>query len=490
MTATTSQIVSGVTGLTDSQVAAVASGAMSVGRNRCVLFGDSITTYNNATASNAYCNQSRGHMTWANILLGRRRLDVVANLGVGGDTTTQMLARIGDVLAVDAEWVVVLGGINDIAGTFTSAPTVTANLEAIYDQLRAGGRRVVALSVLPVTAAHPSFSRKLISRIRAVNSWISTYCRTNAGMVYVDAMGAVVDPASSDFVPRTGYYPDVTHPGTPAAYAIGKAIKEAITNYIAPLDEGPSSVGDSYLAARTTLTSLTGDGTTATATLAAHGLLAGDPFTLEGATPTGYNGSWTVLTAPTTSTLTFACTASGAATGTLLISNNDQILDNPLFGTPSAGLASSWTITESSTVTTPTTSARTDGKGNWQQLSVTASAASAFVTLQGGDHITRVFSGDTIVFEAEIECDAAPVNLEGVQFELNCIIGGQVVTAIANYRLTGSAAPTEAWSGVLRTEPLLITGAVTRCRPKVVAYFSAAGSAVVRVSRAQLRKVR
>ena len=490
MTATTNLIVAGGDSLSQQVATAVASGAMSVARNRCVLFGDSITAYNTATASNALANQARGYMTWANILLGERRLEVVSNLGVGGDTTAQMLARINSVLAVDAEYVVVLGGSNELLGNYFTIDTVTSNLTAIYELLRAAGRKVIAVSTLPVTAAHPNYTQQAATRVRAVGNWIADYCRSHAGMIYVDGMGAVLDTTSSGLVPTTGYFADSTHPGVPGAYAIGKAIKTTVYNLIPPLANGPSSVGDSYLAAQRTLTSLTGTGVTATATLAAHGLLVGDPITIEGATPAGYNGSWIVTTVPTTGTFTYACTASGAATGTIKVSNSDQILDNPLFGTPSAGLASSWTIIESSTTSTPTTSSRTDGKGNWQQLSVTSSGASAFVTLQGGDHITRVFSGDTIVFECEIECDATPVNLEGIQLELNCIAGGTVYTAIANYRLTGSTAPNEAWSGVLRTEPLTLSGAITRCRPKALAYFSAAGNAVFRVGRAKVIKIR
>lgn len=481
-----------ITGTDTAQAAftSMVSGA-GIYANRAVLFGDSITNYNNAIASNANANQSRGYMTWANYLLGRRRLDVVANLGVGGDTTTQMLARVDAAAAVSAAWAVVLGGINDLAGNLVSPTVVTANLEAIYAAFRASGKRVVAISVLPVTAAHPLFSRGLMARIQQVNRWIKAYCAANPGMVFVDGCAAVTDPASADSVPASGHYADTTHPGTLGAYYVGKTFANGVRDLIAPLDEGPTGVGDTYLSAQRTLTSLTGDGVTATATLAAHNLLAGDKITIEGATPAGYNGSWVVASAPTTGTFTFACSAAtGAATGTIKVSNNDQLLDNPLFGTPSAGLASSWTKTESNTTTTTTTAARTDLLGNWQQLAITASAAGS-VYIQGGDLFTRIFPGDVVVMEAEVEVDAAPTALEGVQLAVNMIIGGVTYTPVAMARLAGSAMPPDALSGVLETEPFTVpAGAITRCRPQVYAFFSAAGSATVRVSRASLRKVR
>lgn len=459
--------------------------------NRCVLFGDSITQYNTAEVSNATANQSRGYMTWANVLLGRRRLDVVANLGVGGDTTAMMLARVSTAAGTQASWVVVLGGINDLAGNLEAPGVVTSNLQAIYEALLASGKRVVAISVLPMTAAHPLFSRGLMARIQQVNRWIRGYCAVTPGMVFADGCTAVTDPASSDSAPISGYYADTTHIGTLGAYYVGKAVADSVRGLIAPLDEGPSSVGDSYLAAQRTITSLTGDGVTATATLAAHNLLAGDKITIEGATPAGYNGSWVVAAAPTTGTFTFACTAaSGAATGTVKVSNNDQLLDNPLFGTPSGGLASSWTKTENNTTSTTTTSARTDGLGNWQQLAITASAAGDAL-LQGGDLFVRVFPGDVLILEAEVEVDAGWTALEGVQLNLNAIVAAVTYTPTAMNRLSGSAMPAVAWAGVLRTEPFTVpAGSVTRLRPQLRAFFSAAGGATVRFSRASLRKVR
>jgi|GEM_PF-3631261 len=459
--------------------------------NRAVLLGDSITQYNNAVVSNAIANQSRGYMVWANALLGRRRLDVVANLGVGGDTTEMMLARVSAAAAVQASWAVVLGGINDLAGNLYAPAVVTANLQAIYEALRASGKRVVAITILPPTAAHPLYSRGLMGRIQQVNRWIKAFCAATPGMIVVDGCAAVTDPASSDSAPVSGYYADTTHIGTLGAYYVGKAIADGVRSLIAPLDEGPTGVGDSYLAAQRTLTSLTGDGTTATATLAAHNLLPGDKITVEGATPAGYNGSWVVDSVPTTGTLTFACTASGAATGTIKVSNNDQILDDPLFGSSqTAGLASAWTKYENNTSTTTTNSVRSDGLGRWQQLAITAGGAGD-VYLQGGDYITRVFAGDTVVMEVEVEVDAGHTSLEGVQAAINMIVGGTTITPTAFNRLAGSSMPSAAWSGLLRTEPFTIpAGAVTRCRPQLRAFFGAAGSATVRFGRASLRKVR
>jgi hypothetical protein len=70
----------------------------------------------------------------------------------------------------------------------------------------------------------------------------------------------------------------------------------------------------------TTLTSLTCSGSVVTATLAAHGYRDRQFITISGATPSGYNGTWQIITgSTTTNTFQFTITGSGlsAATGTL-----------------------------------------------------------------------------------------------------------------------------------------------------------------------------
>ena len=67
-----------------------------------------------------------------------------------------------------------------------------------------------------------------------------------------------------------------------------------------------------------TLTSITESGGTATATSTAHGFVAGDRIRIAGATPSIYNGTKLVLTAPTADTFTFDVTAgTGSASGTI-----------------------------------------------------------------------------------------------------------------------------------------------------------------------------
>ena len=67
-----------------------------------------------------------------------------------------------------------------------------------------------------------------------------------------------------------------------------------------------------------TITSIIESGGTATATSTAHGFVAGDRIRIDGATPSIYNGTKLVLTAPTADTFTFSVTAgTGSASGTI-----------------------------------------------------------------------------------------------------------------------------------------------------------------------------
>ncbi|MGQ0628284.1 MAG: hypothetical protein ACT4PL_09335, partial [Phycisphaerales bacterium] len=63
-----------------------------------------------------------------------------------------------------------------------------------------------------------------------------------------------------------------------------------------------------------TITALTGNGTVATATANAHGLIVGTPIIVSGANVAGLNGSYTIASVPTANTFTYANTTVAAST--------------------------------------------------------------------------------------------------------------------------------------------------------------------------------
>ena len=79
------------------------------------------------------------------------------------------------------------------------------------------------------------------------------------------------------------------------------------------------------------VSSLTSSGTTATATSAAHGFASGDAVLIEGASPTEYNGTYTItVTGTNTFTYTFAGSATTPATGTITATGPETSEDEDL----------------------------------------------------------------------------------------------------------------------------------------------------------------
>ena len=108
--------------------------------------------------------------------------------GISGQTTPQMLVRFRqDVIALQPKVVVILAGINDIAGN--SGPSTQAmiadNLMSMTEIAKANGIRVVLSSVLP---AYDFPWRRGIGpapKVVALNAWIKCYA-AQAGAVYLD----------------------------------------------------------------------------------------------------------------------------------------------------------------------------------------------------------------------------------------------------------------------------------------------------------------
>lgn len=147
----------------------------------------------NSVAAKVYClgdshTASGTYMATLQAYLGASWLCV--NKGVGGETTTQILARTGTgvVNYGDAQYCVVLAGTNDVA-TGVAAATIKANLQAIYDGLAAAGVRVVAVTIPPTTGQ----AAGLLAVKQEVNTWILNTA-TNLFDRY-DLYALVDDPA-------------------------------------------------------------------------------------------------------------------------------------------------------------------------------------------------------------------------------------------------------------------------------------------------------
>ena len=145
--------------------------------------------------------------------------------GISGQTTPQMLVRFRqDVVALQPKVVVILAGINDIAGNTGPATQamIADNLMSMTEIAQANGIRVVLSSVLP---AYDFPWRRGIGpapKVVALNEWIECYA-AQKGAVYLDYYGRMAD-ARGSLSPELAA--DGVHP-TEAGYRIMAPLAEA-----------------------------------------------------------------------------------------------------------------------------------------------------------------------------------------------------------------------------------------------------------------------
>lgn len=184
------------------------------GENRIVFFGDSIT--------------EAWHRYHKEFFTGRPYFD----RGISGQTTSQMVIRFRpDVIALKPKVVVILAGINDIAGNTGPATLddIEGNLTSIVELAKANGIRVVLSSVLP--ADRLPWRRELpnpTEKVLALNAWLKDYAAKN-GCVYLDYFSAMVDAQSAM---KKELQEDAVHPNR-AGYDVmeplaEKAVAEAL----------------------------------------------------------------------------------------------------------------------------------------------------------------------------------------------------------------------------------------------------------------------
>ena len=182
-------------------------GAPAPGETRVVFMGNSITD------------------AWAKSFATMFPGKPYVGRGISGQTTPQMLVRFRqDVIALRPKVVVILAGINDIAGnTGPSTQSMIAdNLMSMTEIAKANGIRVVLSSVLP---AYDFPWRRGIGpapKVVALNTWMKCYA-AQTGVVYLDYYTRMVDA-------RGGLSPEMASDGvhpTEAGYRIMAPLAEA-----------------------------------------------------------------------------------------------------------------------------------------------------------------------------------------------------------------------------------------------------------------------
>lgn len=142
---------------------------------RCIIIGDSITE------------------EWHKNNPQYFRENKLACKGVSGETTHQMLMRFErDVIRLKPEWVIILGGTNDIANDLS--PTIVSkimnNITKMAEKARSNNIKVALCSVLPTSSYPWSPYATPASTIPQLNVEIMNFCNEQ-GFTYINFFDAL-----------------------------------------------------------------------------------------------------------------------------------------------------------------------------------------------------------------------------------------------------------------------------------------------------------
>ncbi len=182
--------------------------------NRVVFMGDSITEFWSREAPEYF--QTHNYI----------------NRGISGQTTPQMLLRFrADVIALKPSVVVVLAGINDIAGNTGPATLdmITNNIFSMVDLAKAHNIKVILCSVLPAFDFPWRPNQEPADKIIALNRLLSAYAIAN-GILFVDYHAAIADDQNG--LPLA-YSNDGVHPGKAGYEIMGPLVENAIQGILA-----------------------------------------------------------------------------------------------------------------------------------------------------------------------------------------------------------------------------------------------------------------
>jgi lysophospholipase L1-like esterase len=148
-----------------------------IGEKRIVFMGDSITEF------------------WLSMHPEFFEGKSYINRGISGQTTPQMLIRFRpDVINLHPDIVVILAGVNDIAGNTgpTSNEIILGNIISMIELAKANNIKAVLCSVLPATNFNWRPNDKASETIIHLNQLIKKYASQNQ-LDYVDYHTAMTD---------------------------------------------------------------------------------------------------------------------------------------------------------------------------------------------------------------------------------------------------------------------------------------------------------
>ena len=152
------------------------------------------------------------------------------NRGISGQTTPQMLIRFKpDVINLKPKAVVILAGINDIAGNTgpMQVENIAENIQSMAEISKANEIQVLICSVLPAIDFPWSPGLNPSTKVLRLNKLLKNYCREN-NIIYVDYYSSMVDKNGGLKVPEYTSSDDLVHPNKKGYEVMKNIIQDSL----------------------------------------------------------------------------------------------------------------------------------------------------------------------------------------------------------------------------------------------------------------------
>ena len=211
-----------------------AGGQLGANSLSTVLLGDSITeNCGGIGTATSYKYNNFGYFTYLNARL-RGALDLVANLGISGQTMQTLLTRIdSEVIPYRPGLAIWLMSGNDIVQG-VSTETLIGTIRGIVKKLRDAGIHILVGTIPPrATSGTGSFSTVLMrQQVQIANRLILSLAATSNGIRVADTTTTLADMATG--LPKTGVMKDspAIHPGPMGAWLLAEAFADSATTLV------------------------------------------------------------------------------------------------------------------------------------------------------------------------------------------------------------------------------------------------------------------
>ena len=183
------------------------------GQKRTVFMGDSITEFWSVSSPDFFAGKP------------------YVNRGISGQTTPQMLIRFrADVIALKPAVVVLLAGINDIAGNTgpSTLEMITDNIFSMAELAKANHIKVILCSILPAYDFPWASGKQPAEKVVSLNKMIHKYADAN-GILYLDYYSAMVNEQKGL---KAAYSDDGVHPNKTGYEAMNPLVEKAIAKVL------------------------------------------------------------------------------------------------------------------------------------------------------------------------------------------------------------------------------------------------------------------